>query len=151
MPRPVGQAISIVGALVMGQSAVQAGIVGAPIVIIMAITAVSSFVLPFASDAVAIMRWFFLILAATMGIFGITIGMLIILIHLTSLKSFSTNYLAPIAPFTPPDLKDTIVRAPLWSMRKRPRALKPQDIKRQNFKIPFDPIAERGDNQGAKP
>jgi len=151
MPRPVGQAISIVGALVMGQSAVQAGLVGAPIVIVTAITAVSSFVLPFTSDAISLLRWFLLILAAAMGSFGITLGAFVILLHLSSLKSFSTNYLAPFAPFQPADLKDTAVRAPLWAMRTRPRALKPQDVKRQGFKIPFDPVAGRGDNQGEKP
>lgn len=151
MPRPIGQAISIVGALVMGQSAVQAGLVGAPVVIVVAITAVSSFVIPFTSDAVSLLRWFLMPLAAAMGSFGIILGALVILLHLASLKSFSTNYLAPFAPFLPADLKDTAVRAPLWSMRMRPRALKPQDMKRQDFKIPYDPVAGRGDNQGDKP
>lgn len=150
MPRPIGQAISIVGALVMGQSAVQAGLVGAPVVIVIAITAVSSFVIPFASDAISVLRWFLVFLAATMGMFGITLGSFAILLHLSSLKSFSANYLAPFAPFQPADLKDSAVRAPLWAMRTRPRALKPQDIKRQDFKIPFDPVEERGDNQGDK-
>lgn len=151
MPRPVGQAISIVGALVMGQSAVQAGLVGAPVVIVIAMTAVSSFVAPFAADAVSILRWIFLIMAATMGSFGITLGLLALLIYLASLKTFSTNYLAPFAPFDLAQLKDSIVRAPLWSMRTRPRTLKPQDLQRQNFKIPYDPAAGRGDNQGEKP
>lgn len=151
MPRPVGQAISIVGALVMGQSAVQAGLVGAPVVIVIAITAVSSFVSPYASDAISLLRWVLMILAASMGSFGITLGTLAILIHLTSLKSFNADYFAPFAPFRPADLKDTAVRAPLWSMRTRPRSLRPQDLKRQNFDIPFDPAAGNGGNQGEKP
>lgn len=150
MPRAVGQAISIVGALVMGQSAVQAGLVGAPVVIIIAMTAVSSFVTPFASDAVSILRWIFLVMAATMGSFGITLGLLMLLIYLASLKTFSTNYLAPLAPFRIAELKDSAVRAPLWFMRARPRTLKPQDLQRQNFKIPYDPTTGRGDNQGEK-
>lgn len=151
MPRPVGQAISIVGALVMGQSAVQAGIVGAPVVIVVAMTAVASFVVPLALDAVSLLRWIFLALAASMGMFGLTLGALVLLIHLASLKSFSTNYLAPLAPFETADLKDAVIRAPLWSMRTRPRALKPQDLKRQNFQVPYDPVKGRGDNQGKKP
>ena len=138
MPRPVGQAISIVGALVMGQSAVQAGLVGAPVVIAIAITAVSSFVIPLAADATALLRWLLLIMAAAMGNFGITIGVFIILIHLASLKSFSANYLAPLAPFQSADLKDSLVRIPLWMMRTRPRSLKPQDLQRQEFEIPYD-------------
>ncbi len=148
MPRPVGQAISIVGALVMGEAAVQAGLVGAPVVIVVAITAVSSFVIPLVSDAISLTRWFLILLAATMGSFGITLGTLVILIHLASLKSFGTNYLAPFAPFQSRDLKDTAVRAHLWTMRTRPISLKPQDLKRQNFETPFDPSAEHGDGQG---
>ncbi len=144
MPRPIGQAISIVGALVMGEAAVSAGLVGAPIVIVIAITAVASFAIPFASDAVSLLKWALLILAATMGGFGITLGALAIVIHLASLRSFGSEYLAPFAPFQTSDLKDTLVRAPLWAMRTRPRALKPKDLKRQNFKIPFEPAEPYG-------
>jgi spore germination protein KA len=141
MPRPVGQTISIVGALVMGEAAVQAGIVGAPVVIVVAMTAVSSFAIPFITDAIAILSWFLLIMATVMGSFGITIGGFIILIHLVSLRSFGAHYMAPLAPFQRADLKDTAVRAPLWAMRTRPRALKPQNLKRQNFQIPYYPAA----------
>ncbi|RAV03474.1 spore germination protein [Paenibacillus sp. YN15] len=139
MPRSMGQTISIVGALVMGEAAVQAGIVGAPVVIVVAITAVSSFAIPFISDAVSLLRWFLLILASTMGSFGITIGLFVLLIHLTSLRSFGAHYLAPLAPFQPNDLKDTAVRAPLWAMHTRPRAINPQDLKRQEIPASYDP------------
>jgi len=149
-PRPIGQAISIVGALVMGEAAVQAGLVGAPIVIVVALTAVSSFAVTFVSDAVAILKWLLVILAATMGSYGITLGALAIVIHLASLRSFGVDYLAPFAPFQQTDLKDTIIRAPLWAMRTRPRALHPQDLKRQSFEIPFDPTAVHKGGQGGK-
>ena len=151
MPRAIGQAISIVGALVLGEAAVQAGIVGAPVVIVMAITAVSSFVNPSASDAVTLLRWFLMIVAAIMGSFGITMGIFVIIVHLISLRSFGAHYLAPFAPFQPPDLKDAAVRGPLWAMRSRPRALKPRDMKRQNFRFPFDPASEGRDDQGETP
>jgi len=148
MPRPIGQAVSIVGALVMGQAAVEAGLVGAPIVIVIAITAVASFAIPFASEAVSLLKWMLLVLAATMGSFGITIGSLAIVIHLASLKSFGADYLAPFAPYQTSDLKDTIIRAPLWAMRTRPRSLNPQDLKRQNFNIPYDPTKGNENKQG---
>ena len=151
MPRPIGQAVSIVGALVMGQSAVQAGLVGAPVVIVIAITAVSGFVIPFASDATSLLRWVMLLLAATMGIFGITLGAIATLIHLTALKSFGANYLAPFAPFQAADQKDAAVRAPLWLMRTRPQALNPQDLKRQGYTSPFDSAAQDGDDEEEKP
>ncbi len=139
MPRPVGQAMSIVGALVMGQAAVQAGIVGAPVVIVVAIAAVASFVVPFVTDALTLLRWALLPLAAVMGSFGVTLGTFAILVHLAALKSFSTNYLAPFAPFQDEGVKDSVIRAPLWSMKTRPRALKPEDLKRQNFNPPLRP------------
>ncbi len=151
MPRPVGQTISIVGALVMGEAAVQAGIVGAPVVIVVAITAVSSFAIPFITDAIALLRWFLVIMAATLGSFGITIGALIILMHLSSLRSFGSRYLAPVAPFQTADLKDTVVRAPLWAMRTRPKEIKPQDVKRENIPSPNDPSVGSGDKQGGNP
>lgn len=141
MPRPIGQTISIVGALVMGEAAVQAGIVGAPVVIVVAITAVTSFAIPFISDAISLFRWFLLIMASTMGSFGITVGIFIILVHLASLRSFGAHYLAPLAPFQKADLKDTAVRVPLWAMHTRPRATNPQNMKRQNSKSPYDPPA----------
>lgn len=131
LPRPVGQAISIVGALVMGQSAVSAGIVGTPMVIVVAITAVSSFVVPELGDSGAIIRFFLLLLASTMGGFGITMGLLLILIHLSALESFGMPYLSPIAPLRIPDLKDSVIRAPLRDMITRPIGLARQNPKRQ--------------------
>jgi spore germination protein KA len=151
MPRAIGQTISIVGALVMGEAAVQAGVVGAPVVIVIAITAMSSFLVPFAADALSLLRWFLLIMASAMGSFGITVGSFIILIHLVSLRSFGAHYMAPFAPFQKADLKDTVVRAPLWTMRTRPRAINPQDLKRQNFNISYDPFFGGGDNRGEEP
>jgi spore germination protein KA len=149
MPRPVGQTISIVGALVMGEAAVQAGIVGAPVIIVVAITAVSSFAVPFVSDAISILRWLLLILASTLGSFGITIGMFVILIHLASLRSFGTHYLAPLAPFRKSELKDTAVRVPLQVLYTRPRTINPQDLKRRGSKPPYDPSnAGNGDRSG---
>ncbi len=148
MPRPVGQTISIVGALVMGEAAIQAGIVGAPVVIVVAITAVASFSIPFITDAIMILSWFLLVLATTMGSFGITIGGFMILVHLTALRSFGSCYMAPMAPLQKADLKDTAVRAPLWAMRNRPNAIKPRDLKRQNFQIPYYPAADQNNGGG---
>lgn len=132
LPRPVGQTISIVGALVIGEAAVSAGIIGAPMVIVVSLTAIASFVVPAQTDVQSILRIGLLILAAVMGPFGIAIGLLMILIHLCSLRSFGSPYLAPLAPLIPGDLKDSFVRAPLYSMIKRPRTISKQEPKRQN-------------------
>lgn len=93
LPRPVGQAVSIVGALVIGQAAVAAGIVSDFTVIAIAVTAVSSFVNPAQTDSAGILRYIFLILSAVMGGFGIIIGLICVLIHLVTLRSFGAPYL----------------------------------------------------------
>jgi spore germination protein KA len=135
LPRPVGQAISIVGALVMGDAAVSAGLIGAPMVIVIAITAVSIFAVPSQAESGAILRIIMLILAGTMGEFGITIGLLVLLVHLSSLKSFGFSYLSPISPFLSKDNKDTFMRMPLWVMHKRPTGMAKNDQTRQdNFR-----------------
>ncbi|TGE34605.1 spore germination protein [Desulfosporosinus sp. Sb-LF] len=143
LPRPVGQAVSIVGALVIGQSAVTAGLIGAPMVIVVALTAVASFVVPAQTDSGGILRIIFTILAGFIGGFGIMIGLIGVYIHLASLRSFGTPYLSPIAPLIVRDLKDTFVRAPLWTMLTRPRTIGWHDPKRQEFRLKPSPPPEK--------
>lgn len=129
LPRPVGQAISIVGALVIGDAAVRAGMVSAPMVIVVALTGIASFIIPRFSAAVALrmLRFPLLILAGSFGAFGITLGVLVILIHLLGLRSFGAPYLAPLGPWLPPDQKDVVLRAPHWANRTRPAGFETQN------------------------
>ncbi|MFZ5975671.1 MAG: spore germination protein [Bacillota bacterium] len=131
LPIAVGQAVSIVGALVIGQASVSAGLIGPFMVIIIAITAVCSFVVSSLNDSSTLLRYFFVILAALMGGFGIAMGLLFILLHLISLRSFGVPYLSPLAPLTLKDLKDTLVRLPHWAMGTRPRVLARRNRNRQ--------------------
>lgn len=142
LPRPVGQAISIVGALVIGEAAVSAGIIEAPMVIMIAITAVSGFVIPAQIDVGAILRFIYLILAGTMGGFGIMLGLIGTLIHLVSLRSFGTPYFSPLVPLTVRDLKDVFIRAPIWAMFTRPRTVAWQDSQRQKSGLKPKPPAD---------
>ena len=136
LPRAIGQTVSIVGALVMGQAAIQAGLVGAPVVIVVAFTAVASFLSPGFSDAISLLRWYFWFLASVMGGFGITLGLMTVLIHLAAMESFGAPYLYPLSPLSRADAKDSIVRVPMWKMRTRPAVLRPQNIVRQNMAPP---------------
>lgn len=122
MPRAVGSAISIVGALVIGEAAVQAGIVSPAMVIIVAITAIANFATPSFAVAISarIIRFLFMIAAATFGFYGIILGLVVLAIHLTSLRSFGVPYVTPLAPMIPKDLGDTVFRLPLWSLKTRP-------------------------------
>jgi spore germination protein len=122
LPRPVGQAVSIVGALVIGQAAVQAGLVSAPMVIVVSITGIASFIIPSFSQSMAIrlLRFPMMLLAATLGLYGVLLGILIIVIHMARLRSFGIPYLSPMAPLHFSGLKDVLVRAPWWDMIERP-------------------------------
>lgn len=123
LPRPVGQTIGIVGAIVIGEAAVQAQLVSAPVVIIVAFTGISSFVIPHFNLGIAFraLRFPILFLAGGLGLFGISIGLMLIILHLATLHSFGEPYLAPVSPLRISDLKDAIVRLPRWSMFRRPR------------------------------
>lgn len=123
MPRPVGQAVSIVGALVIGDAAVSAGLVGEPMVIITALTAITSFINSSKIDVTVILRLLSTVFAAVAGLYGILIGTLITMIHLTALRSFGVPYMSPLSPLNVNDLKDVLIRAPIWAMNIRPRVL----------------------------
>lgn len=122
LPRPVGQAVSIVGALVIGEAAVRAGLVSAPVVIIVASTGIASFTFPRYNMGIAIrlLRFPMMFLAGTLGLYGMVLGLITILIHMCSLRSFGVPFMQPIAPFSWAGLKDVLIRAPLWLMGKRP-------------------------------
>ncbi|WP_025695419.1 spore germination protein [Paenibacillus durus] len=121
LPRPVGQAVSIVGALVIGEASVSAGIVSAPMVIIVSITGIASFIIPSYSQAITIrlLRFPMMFLAGTLGLYGVLLGVLFILIHMARLRSFGVPYLSPMAPLHTSDLKDVLVRVPWWGMINR--------------------------------
>jgi spore germination protein KA len=139
LPKPIGSAVSIVGALVLGESAVSAGLIGPFMVIIVALTAIAGFVVSAQTDSASILRYFLLVLGGFMGGFGIVMGLLIIMVHLASLRSFGTPYLSPVAPFTINDMKDTFIRVPLWAMPLRPRLIGWHNPKRQKSIAPSPP------------
>lgn len=122
MPKALGSAISIVGALVVGQAAVQAGIVSAPMVIIVSVTGIASFTVPRFNFAIALrmLRFPIIVLAGLFGMFGIVFAAICITLHICNLRSFGVPYTAPISPLSGEALKDTVIRAPWWSMRQRP-------------------------------
>jgi spore germination protein KA len=120
-------------------------------VIVVSLTAVSSFVVPAQADSGAILRIVFVLLAGTMGGFGIMLGLLGLYIHLASLRSFGAPYLSPLAPLSPADLKDTFIRAPLWSMFTRPRSMGWIDPQRQEFRLkPHPPSEDTANSQKKK-
>lgn len=126
LPRQIGPAISIVGGLVIGESAVTAGLVSAPMVIVVAITGISSFLTPryAAGISIRILRFPIMFLAGTLGLLGMILGLIAIVVHLCGLRSLGVPYMAPFAPFKPQELHDTLWRAPWWMMDQRPHFAK---------------------------
>lgn len=125
LPKAIGSTIGIVGGLVIGQAAVQAGIVSPLMVIIVAVTAISSFATPSYSMAIGfrITRFIFMIAASIFGLYGIMLVFLGVLIYLSNLRSFGIPYFAPLSAVgeNTMDLKDTIIKAPLPFMKYRPK------------------------------
>jgi len=125
MPGSMGQALSIVGALVIGQAAVSAKIVSAPMVIIVGFTGISGLMIPRIKGADIMMRFILLGLSTILGLYGYMFGMLGLLIHLFSLNSFGIPIMTSTFDNSSQDKKDIFVRAPWWFMKKRPKYLSP--------------------------
>jgi spore germination protein KA len=146
LPRPIGQAVSIVGALVIGEAAVSAGLVGAPMVVVVALTAISAFVVPTLLDISTLIRFILIILAGFSGLYGMVLGFIFFVTHQISLRSLGAPYMSPLAPSTLSDLKDIVIRAPLWAMRTRPRVLGEKDSNRQKPNDMPTPPDQKGEN-----
>ncbi|MGI6452627.1 MAG: spore germination protein [Syntrophomonadaceae bacterium] len=122
LPRAIGPAVSIVGALIIGDAAVQAGLVSTPMVVVIAFTGIASFVNASynAGTIIRILRFGILLLAGTLGFFGIIVGLLFIFIRMASLSSFGQPYLAPLAPFNRAQVSDVLIRRPWYTNYFRP-------------------------------
>lgn len=135
-PGTIGQTISIVGALVVGQSAVSAGVVSPFVVIIVSATTLASYAVPSytASYMMRFLPYPAVIISGFLGIYGFAWCIVALLIHLASLESLGVSYLAPIAPFDIRDNKDSILRMPRWTMIYRPNYIKAENKKRMGTK-----------------
>lgn len=147
MPRAVGQTVSIVGALVIGQAAVEAGLVSNVLVIIVAFTAIASFVSPIYNFSIStrLLRFLLILCAAVFGLYGVLLFLIAMVIHLVSLRSFGIPYLAGVAPFTIENQDDIFVRFPAWANRKRPTYLYTEaPVKQKGNNSPSPPPAKGG-------
>lgn len=134
LPAPVGQAVSIVGALVIGQAAVQANIVSPLMIIVVAFTGIATFTVPQygLGITVRLLRFPLMISAAFLGLFGVMTALLAVLLHLCSLRSFGVSYLSPLAPANFRSLaRETLIMAPLWSRDRRPIEMVDSNLLRQ--------------------
>lgn len=131
MPKYIGMALSIVGALILGDTAVQAGLVSPPGVMIVALSSITVYVTPDLSSEIFILRFVFILLGGMLGFLGILLGTVVILIYLLDFDNYGTPYLAPFAPYVKSDQKDFIFKAPLPALKTRPKSFPNKNRKRQ--------------------
>ncbi len=134
LPSAIGNTVGIVGGLIIGEAAVRAGIVSPIMVVIVAVTAIASFANPSYSLSVGFRLLRFALIAASgiLGLYGFILGLILILIHLVRLKSFNEPYLTPFVAVNWSDYKDTIYRAPLYKMVKRPIRISQDKVRMEN-------------------
>lgn len=132
LPTYIGSSIGVVGGIIIGQAAVQAGIVSELLIIVVAVTAIASFMTPVYDMGLTLRTIRFLIMLATsiFGVIGITTITILLFANLVVLESLDQPYFQPVIPFRPKDLKDTIIRAPLKFLMHRPTSSHSPDKKR---------------------
>lgn len=130
LPQYLGLATSIVGALVLGDTAVKAGLISPPGVIIVAVSIMAIYTIPSLASQLTVLRAVFVILGSTLGIMGIVGGVVYIIDYVNSLNYYNTPFLAPISPLVDDDLKDSFIKVPLSKMKNRPKSITNKNTKR---------------------
>ena len=120
----MGTSLSIVGALVLGETAVRAGFLSTPAIIIVALSGICLYTVPNFVETGSILRWLFLLVGGSLGPFGIVLLASFILCYLCTAQAFDTPLLAPFAPLIPHDLKDSAVKYSIQNLATRPKALR---------------------------
>lgn len=128
-PNKIGSALSVVGALVVGQAAVEARIVSVPVVIVVAVTAITGLMIPRLSGAVITTRLLLILAASCLGFYGYFLALVTLFFYMTGLKSFSMDYTSQMFTYNPHQLKDIYVRSPIPDMTTRPIKMS-EDIER---------------------
>lgn len=129
MPKYVGMVVSIVGGLVLGETAVTAGIISAPTLMIIAFSGICLYTAPELEHTFSIIRFIFLIVAGSVGVYGILCSLCFMIIYLTSFENYSTPLMAPFSPLITKDLKDSIYKGFLLEQSHRPVSLKNVNVK----------------------
>ena len=120
MPRYVGMALSVVGAIVLGETAVNAGLFSTPAILVISISTIGLYCVPDATEASSILRVLFVAIAGVAGLMGLILAALALIAYLADLRSFGTSYLAPFAPLIERDWQDGLIKESVRDMIERP-------------------------------
>ncbi len=135
MPKYVGMSLSVVGALVLGETAVSAGFLSTPAIIVVAFSGICLYTVPNFVETGSILRWLFLLFAGSVGPFGIVLFLAFVLYYLLSSDAFGLPLLAPFSPLSMQDLRDTVVKYDIFSLSHRPRIFRSKNRTRLSNSI----------------
>lgn len=121
MPNSLAMALSIIGALALGNTAVDAGIISPPSIVVVAISSVALYIIPDEISENRLLRIVFTLLGGIVGLYGIVTCFIILVCYMTSIKSYGVPYFAPYAPDIKLDKKDAFIKADVQDMLKRPK------------------------------
>ena len=131
LPSYLGLATSIVGALILGDTGVKAGLISPPAVIVVAIAKIALYTIPGQAAQITVLQFVFLLIGASLGLLGLIGGLIYVISYLNTIENFGTPYLAPFSPFILKDNKDGLLRVPITSMKDRPYSFNNTDHKRK--------------------
>lgn len=131
MPSALGMALSIIGALALGSTAVDAGLLSAPSIVIVAISSVTLYIIPDQINETRLLRLLMTVVGGVIGLYGIVTAFMILTTYLTSMTSFGVPYMAPLAPSIKSDKKDAFIKQAIQSMDTRPELIAGEDKIRQ--------------------
>lgn len=123
MPSYLGLAMSIVGALILGDMAVKAGLVSPPAVMVVALSGITIYTIPDQVSQLSLLRLLFVIIGGTLGFFGITLITLYFIVYLNDFDSYKAPYLSPFSPVIMQDLKDSVIKSDISKMKTRPQSI----------------------------
>ena len=132
LPSYLGLATSIVGALILGDTGVKAGLISPPTVIVVAIAKIALYTVPEQSAQVNIFQFVFLVLGAAVGLLGLIGGCIYLLAYANSIENYGAPYLAPFSPFILSDNKDGLFKVPLSEMTERPKSFENENKERMD-------------------
>lgn len=135
LPQAIGETVTLVGGLVIGQAAVTAGLASATMVIIVAAAGITEFVVPKLRQSIPILRIIFLFLGTILGLYGISLGLVFLFVHLVSINSFGVPYMWPITPYDKEGMKDTIIKYSLKKDNFRPNVIDKDNAQRRDDRI----------------
>jgi spore germination protein KA len=120
LPRYLGLATSVVGALILGETAVNAGLISPPSVMIVALSVIPVYTVPDQVDQISLLRAVFLVMGPALGILGLVAGVVFVVAYMNTINSNGAPYLAPYAPYIKRDMKDSLIKERISKMKRRP-------------------------------